>query len=190
MIQSLKDALMRYVGLIVRTDDEWNVIASEKPGLAEVLFPFTAMGFVVFILAWLGGYMMRSTRAPFALELVLHLAAYLVPLALFAAITRLLAERMKAVRKELALTTALYAFSPAWPFSSFHVIPVVSFGWLWIIITLVLVAVLMHKAATNVLGIMEGKRTAFLALTLGSLSLSMVGIFLIKHLWLLSLEIF
>ena len=48
----------------------------------------------------------------------------------------------------------------------------------------------MHKAATSVLGVMEGKRTTFMALTLGPLALAMAGLFLIKHLWLLSLEIF
>jgi hypothetical protein len=190
MIQSLKEALLRYVGLIIRTDDEWNVVASQKPQLVEALFPFTAMGFIVFFLSWLGGYLLRSTRSPFVIELILTLAVYLGSLALFAGLMRFLADRMQAVRKELALTVALYAFSPAWPFSVLHVIPVVSFGWLWIIITLVLIAVLTHKAATNVLGVMEGKRTAFLALTLGPLALAMAGIFLIKHLWLLSLEIF
>lgn len=190
MIQSLKEAVLRYVGLIITTDDEWNVIASQKPELAEVLFPFTAMGFVVFFLAWIGGYLLRSTRAPFVPELVLSLAVYLGSLAVFALVAKVAAEKTRAARKELAPTVALYAFSPAWPFSSLHVIPVVSFGWLWIIITLVLIAVLMHKAATGVLGIAEGKRRGFLALTVGSLALTMAGIFLVKHLWLLSLEIF
>lgn len=190
MIQSLKDALLRYVGLIIKTDDEWNVIASQKPELTEALFPFTAMGFLLFIIAWVGGFLLRSSRAPFVFELILHLAAYLGSLTVFTLVTRMLAQKMKAVRKELAPSVALYAFSPAWPFSALHVIPVVSFGWLWIIITLVLIAVLMHKASTSVLGIAEGKRTVFLAATLGSLSLTMAGVFLVKHLWLLSLEIF
>jgi hypothetical protein len=190
MMESFKEAVARFVGLVIKPDEEWNVIASEKPGLAEVLFPYSSIGLVLFIAATVLGYLLRSFRSSFILELLISLAVYLLPLAIFCGCTLLLAGSMKAVRKELSIQVCLYAFSPAWVISLLHVIPVISFGWLWIIISLIFASYLFSKAAGGVLGVPEGKKTVFTILALSS----MVGpaglLFLLKYLWLLSREIF
>lgn len=189
-VQSLKEAALRYIGLLINSEDEWNVIASEKPPVTDVLFPFTTMGFILFIIAAAAGYFLRSARTSFVLELLLTMAVYIVPLAVFIVCTTFLARSMQAVRQELACAACLYSFSPAWIISIFHVIPVISFGWLWIIISLIFVSILFAKATTSVLGVPDGKKNLFILINLATLALTMCGGFAIKHLWLLSKEIF
>ncbi len=158
--------------------------------LAEVLFPFSAIGLLLFVIATVLGYLLRSGRSSFFLELLISLVVYLLPLAVFSACTLVLAGSMKAVRKELSVQVCLYAFSPAWVISLLHVIPVISFGWLWIIISLIFVSYLLAKAAGGTLGLPEGKKTIFVLLAVASLVVPMGLAFLLRYIWLLSHGIF
>jgi hypothetical protein len=190
MLESLKAAVERYIGFILHAEDEWNVVASEKPPVSEILFPFTTMGVVVLLIASALGCLLRAARGSFLLEMLFTVALYAIPLAVFTAATSMLAGRLGAVRADLAVAVCLYAFSPAWLVSALHVIPVVSFGWLWLTISLVFVSLLFVKGSTSVLGIPDRRRPLFIAACLVSLVLTMAGAFLLKYLWLLSKEIF
>jgi len=190
MLESLKAAAERYVGFILRTEEEWNVVASEKPPVSEILFPFTTMGVALMLVASVLGYLLRTAPGSFLLEMLFTAAVYAVPLAVFAVTSRTLASRFGAVRADLAIAVCLYAFSPAWLVSALHVIPVVSFGWLWLTISLVFVSLLFARGSTSVLGIPDRRRSLFIAACLASLVLTMAGAFLLKYLWLLSKEIF
>ena len=188
LLQSVKDAGKRFVNLAINTDEEWNVIASEHPPLADALFPFTALGLLVCLLAFVAGYFLRTFRGFFAMELLLTLAVYPLAAALFTLAASFLAGRMGAVRKELSPVVCLYSFSPAWVLSALNVIPVVSFGWLWLVISLIFITIVFGKAAANVIGIPPAKVVPFVALGVAAAALPMLAFFLVKFLWLLGID--
>ncbi len=189
MIQNIKDAAMRYYNLFVNTDDEWNIIASENPGLLEVIFPFSAMGFILFLISFVISYIVRTFKTAFIMELLITIVVYVGPVAVFMITTSLLADKMQAARKQIARSVCLYAFAPAWVASVLFIVPVISFGWLWIILSLIMTSILFVKAAISIIGIPDRKRVPFIIMSIASLAVPMGLGFLIKQLWLLSKEV-
>ncbi|MFH1436408.1 MAG: hypothetical protein ABIJ56_11880 [Pseudomonadota bacterium] len=189
MLQTIKDAAMRYYNLFVNTDDEWNIIASENPGLLEILFPFSAMGFMLFLVSFVISYLARTFKTAFIMELLITIVIYIGPVAVFMIITSLLADKMQAARKEIARAVCLYSFAPAWIASVLYIVPVISFGWLWIILSLIMTSILFIKAAISVIGIPDRKKIVFIIMSIASLAVPMGLGFLIKQLWLMSKEV-
>ena len=189
MLQTIKEAAMRYYNLFVNTDDEWNIIASENPSLVEVLFPFTAMGLALFLISFVISYLVRTFKTVFIMEFLITIVIYIGPVAFFMIITSLLADKMQAARKEITRSVCLYSFAPAWIASVLFIVPVISFGWLWIILSLIMTSILFIKAAISIIGIPDRKRVPFIILSIASLAVPMGIGFLIKQLWLMSKEV-
>ena len=189
MIQNLKDAVMRYYNLFVNTDDEWNIIASENPGLLEVIFPFSVMGFLLFLVSFVISYLVRTFKTVFIMELLITILIYVGPVAIFIIVTSLIADKMHAARKDITRAVCLYSFAPAWIASVLCIVPVISFGWLWIILSLIMTSILFVKAAVSIIGIPDRKKIPFIVISIASLAVPMGLGFLIKQLWLMSKEI-
>lgn len=186
MIDQIKEALHRYIKLVMNPEEELNLIASEKPSFAETLFPFSTIGVLLLIIFFSIGYLLRSFRANYLLELTLTLLYYLAPLAAFTFVSTSSAKKMEAVQPKLTTVVALYSFAPCWLISIMNVIPVVSFGWLWIILSIIFTSMIFEKASVNVIGIPEMKNKSYLFICISTLSTTMVLLFLIKFIWLVS----
>jgi len=190
LLKGVSDAARRFVGILADTDEEWNLVAGERPALGDVLFPFAAMGMAVFVAFFSLGYLFRSNKTSFAVELAFALVTYALAPAVFAAAASHLAGRMKAVRRELCPVVCVYAFSPAWVVSILNIIPVVAFGWLWFIISIVFISIIFFKGAQNVIGVPPAKTVPFNLLSLAAVALTMFAGILMKFLWLISQDIY
>ena len=147
---------MRLVG---RSDDEWNIVAAEKPTIGEAIFPFSVLGLVVSLVLTLVGILLRSGDKSILVELVSQVVVDAGTVAAFAAVSGLVARRFDAVRPAMAEVAAIYSCVGIWMTSALGFIPVPALGWLWYLMGVVYTGYLWMRALDVVVGVAGESRT-------------------------------
>jgi hypothetical protein len=185
-IEFFKEPAQRFLNLLLKPEEESAIIASEKPQVLDVIFPYTTFGLIILIIATLIGCILRPFKVNIFFDILFSLSIYIVPLIIFCFCTKKLSTYANAFKSELSIQVCLYSFSPAWVISFFNLIPVASFGWIWVILSIVTISYVHIKISTDILGIPESKKIQFFLLSITSLSLPMLILETGHYLWFIS----
>jgi len=168
-VDVVTSAFRRYVHLLMRPEEEWNLIVAERPSLAEIVFPFTAMGIAVCFLSSLVGSLLRVEEHSLLVDIVTRPLADCGAVAAFAAVSGLVARRFGAIRPAMGEASALYSSIGIWMASVLGFIPVRALGWLWFLLGAAYAAFLYHRALDVAVGLPRHTRLKALLLSLGGL---------------------
>lgn len=171
MLQPLVDALRRYLHLVIRPEDEWNLVTAEKPSLGEAIFPFTVIGLAVSLLFGLVGALLRTGEGSVPLALVGRLVIDGATVAAFAAASGLAARRADAVRPEMGEVAALYSCAGLWMSSVLGFVPVPALGFLWFLMGAAYTGYLHYQALDVAVGVPGHARVKTFAVSMGALVL-------------------
>jgi hypothetical protein len=167
--ETFLEALRRYLHLVVRPEEEWNLVVAEKPTLAEAIFPFTVIGILVSFIAGLVGALIRVGEHGLLGEILFQPVVDLGTVAAFAATAGILSRRFDAVRPELGERSALYAASGLWLSSVLGFVPVPVLGWLWFLMGTVYTGYLFHLALDVAVAVPDHARLKVLAISMAAL---------------------
>ncbi len=167
-MEELVAALKRWLGLLARPEEEWNLVVAEKPSLSEAVFPFSVMGLLLAILLGLFGILLRYGEKSTLIELAFHVLVEAGPVAAFAVASALAARRFDAVRSSMGAVAALYSSAGLWLGSCLNLVPVPALGWLWLALGMGYTSYLYVRAMDLVIGVPGHAKPKLAAAALGS----------------------
>lgn len=167
--QAFIEALRRYVHLVVRPEDEWNLVAAQKPSLGEAVFPFTIIGLVLSVAASLLGGVLRTGESNLLLEVGVRLVVNAGSVAAFALAAGLVVRRIDVVRPAMGEVAALYSSTGLWMASLLSFVPVLALGWLWFLMGVAYSGYLFYLALDSAVGVPGHARTRCLIAVMAAL---------------------
>ncbi len=168
-VETLTDALKRYLGFVVHPEQEWTLVVAQNPSITEALFPFSAMGLFVSVLCGVLGIALRIGMKNWPLELIAHLVIDASAVAAFAGAAVLVVRRLDAVRPRLMAVSALYSATGIWIASLVAFVPIPALGWLRLAMGAVYTAYLFYRSLDLAVGVPGHARLLAMGVPLGAM---------------------
>jgi hypothetical protein len=168
-LQAFIDALTRYLHMVIRPEEEWNLVVAQNPSAAEAVFPFSIIGLILSALSFLIGVALRIGDKSILIETLAHVFVDAGSVAAFAVASGFVSTRVDAVRPSMGAMVALYSATGIWLISLLNFVPLPILGWLWLLMGSVYTGYLYYRSLDLAVGVPAHRRLYAFLVPMGTL---------------------